>query len=202
MRDPTARVHKSPTIPGVAPPELNDGRVQVRALGARDVEAYLAAFDEDADLLNLLGYEDAPKYQKLRRWFAEEWVEPPELRQWEFAVADRETDAFLGTIMIHSCDWKNLRAEMGGWTVPNARDQGVGSAAFRLMLDWAFDRVGLERIEITALPENVSIPHLAGKFGFTYEGTLRKRNLERGRRVDLLIWGLLKGERAPAAPPR
>jgi hypothetical protein len=35
---------------------------------------------------------------------------------------------------------------------------------------------------------------IAAKFGFTYEGTLRKRNLERGRRVDLLIWGLLKEE--------
>ena len=97
--------------------------------------------------------------------------------------------------MIHSCDWKNLRAEVGAWTAPGARDKGIGSAAFRLLLDWAFDELGLERIEITALPENVSIPHIAERFGFTYEGTLRKRNLERGRRVDLLLWSLLKEER-------
>ena len=88
------------------------------------------------------------------------------------------------------------------WTAPSARDKGVGSAAFRLLLDWAFDGLGLERIEITALPENVSIPHLAEKFGFTYEGTLRKRNFERGRRVDLLLWSLLKEERQHEGPPQ
>ena len=44
-------------------------------------------------------------------------------------------------------------------------------------------------------PQNVSIPRVAEKFGFTYEGTLRKRNFERGRRVDLLLWSLLREER-------
>jgi ribosomal-protein-serine acetyltransferase len=35
---------------------------------------------------------------------------------------------------------------------------------------------------------------IAERFGFTFEGTLRKRNFERGQRVDLLIWGLLRDE--------
>ena len=72
--------------------------------------------------------------------------------------------------------------------------EGVGQAALRLLLTWAFNDLGMERMEITALPENASVPHIAKKFGFTYEGTLRQRNLERGRRVDLLIWGLLRDE--------
>jgi ribosomal-protein-alanine N-acetyltransferase len=63
------------------------------------------------------------------------------------------------------------------------------------MLNWAFDDLGLERIEVTALPENENVPHIVESFGFTYEGTMRKRNFERGRRVDLLLWGLLKDER-------
>ena len=50
---------------------------------------------------------------------------------------------------------------------------------------------------MTALPENENVPHIAEKFGFTYEGCLRKRNYERGRRVDLLIWGLLKDDPRP-----
>jgi ribosomal-protein-serine acetyltransferase len=89
---------------------------------------------------------------------------------------------------------ENTCAEVGFWIQANARGRGVGSAALRLMLDWAFNDLGLERIEMTALPENTSVPHIAAKFGFTYEGCLRQRNYERGRRVDLLIWGLLKDE--------
>jgi ribosomal-protein-serine acetyltransferase len=116
------------------------------------------------------------------------------MRSWEFVVADAGTNVFLGAIMLHSCDWKNRRAEIGVWIAASARGRGIASAAFALLLDWAFDEAGLERIEMTALPENVAIPHIAKKFGFTYEGTLRKRNFERGRRVDLLIWGLLREE--------
>ncbi len=179
-------------------PILADERVRVRALEERDLDAYLAAFANDDGLLNLLGCETVPERERLRRWFSTEWIDPPDLRQWEFAVADRLSDIFLGTIMIHSCDWKNRRAEIGAWTVPEARDRGVGSAAFQLLLDWSFDDLALERIEITALPENVSVPHLAEKFGFVYEGTLRKRNFERGRRVDLLLWSLLRDERRGA----
>jgi [ribosomal protein S5]-alanine N-acetyltransferase len=64
-----------------------------------------------------------------------------------------------------------------------------------LVLDWAFGELALERMELTALPENEAVPHLAAKFGYVFEGTMRGRNFERGRRVDLGLWGLLREER-------
>ena len=178
-------------------PRLSDGRVVVRVVEDKDIEPYIAAFDEGDALLNLVGYEEVPTRERVERWLGRNWVDPPELEAWEFVIADAESDAFLGTIMLHSFDWKNKRAELGSWIAATARDQGVGSAALDLLLGWAFNDLGLERIEMTALPENENVPHIAEKFGFTYEGRLRKRNYERGRRVDLLIWGLLKNDRAP-----
>jgi RimJ/RimL family protein N-acetyltransferase len=180
----------------VSAPRLSDGRVVVRALEDKDIEPYIAAFDEGESLLNLVGYEEGPTRERVERWLGDNWVDPPELEAWEFVVADAKSDAFFGTIMLHSFDWKNKRAELGAWIAAAARDQGVGSAALDLLLAWAFDDVGLERIEMTALPENENVPHIAEKFGFTYEGRLRERNYERGRRVDLLIWGLLKNDTA------
>lgn len=175
-------------------PRLSDGRVVLRALREDDINDYLAAFDEGDCLLNLLGFEEPPSRDRIERWLEHNWVEPPEMRSWEFVVADAESDEFVGTTMIHSCDWKNRRAEIGIGMVSDKRAQGHGSAALRLLLDWAFEDLGIERMEMTTLPENLSVPRLADKFGFTYEGTLRERNFERGRRVDLLIWGLLKDE--------
>ena len=177
------------------PPRLSDGRIVVRSLEEKDFDAYLAAFAEGDSLLNLLGYEQAPDVQAATRWLAHNWYDPPELEVWEFAIADAASDAFLGTIMFHSLHWKHRRAEIGAWIAEHARDRGAGSAAFRLVLDWAFVDLGLERIEITALPENENVPHIAKAFGFTFEGTMRQRNFERGRRVDLLLWSLLRDER-------
>jgi RimJ/RimL family protein N-acetyltransferase len=168
--------------------------VVVRALEQKDIEPYIAAFDEGESLLNLVGYEEVPTRDRVERWLGDNWVDPPELRAWEFVVADAKSDSFLGTIMLHSCDWRNKRAEVGFWIAAGARNQGFGSAALELLLDWAFRDLELERIEMIALPENERVPHIADKFGFTFEGRLRKRNYERGRRVDLLIWGLLKDD--------
>jgi [ribosomal protein S5]-alanine N-acetyltransferase len=96
---------------------------------------------------------------------------------------------------VHSCDWWHRRAEVGFWVVTQARRRGALSEALGLILAWLFDTAEVERVELTALPENEIVPRIADRFGFTYEGTLRQRNFERGRRVDLLYWGLLAGER-------
>jgi RimJ/RimL family protein N-acetyltransferase len=181
----------------VSAPRLTDGRVVVRALEEKDIEPYMKAFDEGESLLNLVGYEEVPTRDRVERWLGDNWLDAPELRAWEFVVADANSDSFLGTIMLHSCDWKNKRAEVGFWIAAAARNQGFGSAALDLLLDWAFRDLDLERIEMTALPENEHVPRIADKFGFTFEGRLRQRNYERGRRVDLLIWGLLKNDVAP-----
>ncbi len=168
----------------------------VRRLREDDLESYVAAFQDDRELANLLGYEEDAEASHALRGVNASWVDPPELRSWEFAIADAESDAFLGTIMIHSCDWKNRRAETGFWLTREARGRGVLSRALGLVLDWAFDELALERMELTALPENGAVPRIAEKFGYVFEGTMRKRNLERGRRVDLLLWGLLRDERS------
>ena len=176
-------------------PVLSDGTVTVRQLRESDVDAYVAAFRDDPELANLLGYEQDGDTQLALKWANAAWSDPPDLRSWEFAIADAETDAFLGTIMIHSCDWKNRRAETGFWLTPQARGRGGLTRALRLVLDWAFGELELERMELTALPENVAVPRIAENFGYTFEGTMRGRNFERGRRVDLLLWGLLGDER-------
>jgi RimJ/RimL family protein N-acetyltransferase len=172
--------------------------VTVRRLREADVEPYVTAFTDDPELANLLGLEADAEPANVLRWLNVTWVGPPELRTWEFGIADAETDAFLGTIMLHSCDWKNRRAETGFWLTPQARGRGVLTRALALVLDWAFGELALERMELTALPENEAVPRIAEKFGYVFEGTMRKRNFERGRRVDLLLWGLLRDERAGA----
>ena len=176
-------------------PRLTDGVVTVRALSPSDVEPYVGAFRDDPELGNLLGYERDADAAHVRHWLDAPWTEPPELRQREFALADAQTDTFLGTLMLHSCDWKNRRAETGFWVVPDARGRGVLTRGLQLVLDWAFDELELERMELTALPENTAVPCIAARFGYRFEGTMRGRNFERGRRVDLLLWGLLRDER-------
>jgi RimJ/RimL family protein N-acetyltransferase len=160
--------------------------IRLRPLEERDFAAYAAAFEDDPELANLLGFEEPPVLE-LRPW-----VERP--LEYEWAIADADTDELLGSITFHSADWKNRRAETRFWIVPAARGRGVLSDALGQVLDWAF-AAGIERMELTALPENTVVPRIAEKFGYVFEGTARGKNFERGRRVDILSWGLLRDER-------
>lgn len=171
-----------------------DGRVRIRLLEDRDVEPYVAAFAADPDLGRLLGIESDPGAAVLRERLARTDDAFASGRFVEVAIADDPSGTFLGSLTLHSLDWSNRRGEVGFWVVPAARRRGTCEAAVRLALAWMFADLGLERVEMTTTPDNAAVAALAAKLGFAHEGTLRARNLERGRRVDVVTFGLLRDE--------
>jgi RimJ/RimL family protein N-acetyltransferase len=63
-----------------------------------------------------------------------------------------------------------------------------------LVVSWALAELDLLRVEMTTTPDNAGVFALARRLGFTQEGVLRKRNVERGRRVDVVWFGVLREE--------
>ena len=94
--------------------------------------------------------------------------------------------------MLHTLDFKHRRGEVGYWLVPAARGRGTGKAAVSLLVEWAFARLDLERLEITTTPDNSAARALAKSLGFAEEGVMRARNLERGKRVDIVLLARLR----------
>ncbi len=176
------------------PQTLTEGAVVLRRLRADDAEAYVAAFSDDPELGRLLGMEADPDAAGIR----ERAERLPDLasdgKLVELAVSEEGGDAFLGSMMLHSFDAKHRRCEVGYWLVPAARGHGLGSRAVSLAVAWAFDALDLLRGEMTTTPDNEAVLALAQRLGFAHEGVLRKRNVERGRRVDVVWFGVLREE--------
>jgi RimJ/RimL family protein N-acetyltransferase len=179
-----------PSIP--VPPDLERDGVALRRLRARDAGPFAQAFREDPRLGVLIGAEEDPTEASVRRFIARQ----PRLRaRGEFlgmAVTDTTRRPFLGHVMLHTIDHKNQRAEVGYWLVPSARGQGRGGTAVSLLVDWAFERLALHRIEITTTTDNTAAQALAASLGFTREGVMRGRNFERGRHVDIVLLARLR----------
>jgi RimJ/RimL family protein N-acetyltransferase len=174
------------------PENLEREGVALRRLRARDAGPFAAAFRDDPDLGIMIGADEDPTENGVRRFIARQ----PGLRaRGEFlgmAVTDSSKRPFLGHVMLHTVAWRHKRAEIGYWLVPAARGRGVGHTAVSLLVDWAFDELALERLEITTTPDNGAARALAGSLGFVEEGVMLARNLERGRRVDVMILARLR----------
>ncbi len=83
-------------------------------------------------------------------------------------------------------------ASLGYWIgAPYAR-QGYMTAALPLVLDFAFGRLHLFRIEAACLPTNVPSRALLLRTGFQQEGYARNYLLIDGKRQDHLLFAILR----------
>jgi RimJ/RimL family protein N-acetyltransferase len=109
-----------------------------------------------------------------------------------WAVTATDGGRLLAMVGLHARD-ATMR-ELGYWTAPWARNQGVMTAAARLTCRFGFQVLGLQRIEWWAAVGNHGSRRVAEKVGFTMEGSCRRRLPHRGERLDGWVAGLLPGE--------
>jgi RimJ/RimL family protein N-acetyltransferase len=172
--------------------DLTDGVVLIRRLEAADAPAFAQGFVDDPTLGVMVGTETDPTAEEV---VARELADRPPGTVPALVIGDAARDGeFLGGIGIYRLDRRHRRGEVGFWLTPEARGRGLASRAVRLVTSWAFETLDLERVELTTTPDNAGSRALAARLGFTEEGTMRSRNLERGRRVDVMMFAVLKDE--------
>jgi RimJ/RimL family protein N-acetyltransferase len=173
-----------------APGALAGDGVVLRLLRADDAPAYAAAFRADAQLASLLGLETDPD----EAWVRERVAGASQRAGFELAITTGVDDTLLGTVIVHHVEDEHGRAEVGFWLAPGARGAGLGSRAVTLVVGWLFEQAGLRRVELSTAPDNERALALARRLGFTREGVMRQRDVERGRPVDVVWFGLLREE--------
>ena len=115
---------------------------------------------------------------------------------WPFAVTGADDGRLLGAMGIGWTDERVRAAEAGYWIRREARGQGIAVRALRLVSGWAFESVGVRRLQLRTEIDNEPSQRVAEKAGFTREGVLRSSGWSerRGRRLDFVVWSLLPGE--------
>ena len=112
-------------------------------------------------------------------------------QDWSFVVVDDE-GKLLGACGIRRIDRLNGVGELGYWVRTSETRKGVATLATRLLCQWAFQEMGLHRIEIVASEENAASQRVAEKVGAIREGVLPERILLHGRRHNGELWAILK----------
>ena len=116
--------------------------------------------------------------------------------EYSFVVVDRQTDRLLGCCGLNRFDWLNLAANLGYWVRRTACRQGVATEATRLLLRFAFEQLGLQRVEIVAAKDNLASQRVAEKAGATRECLARNRCRAAGVQQDALVYSVIPTDRA------
>jgi [ribosomal protein S5]-alanine N-acetyltransferase len=174
------------------PVRLAGDGVVLRPLRPDDARAFAGAFADDPQLGAWVGFEEDPDED----WFRES-LDSDQGSGFQLAVTADGSDTLLGIVIVHHVERAQGRAEIGFWLAREARGAGLGRRALTVLVDWLFDQPWLRRLELTTTPDNAGAIALAERLGFTREGVLRQRVVERGRAVDIVWFGLLREEWTP-----
>ncbi|MFD9439397.1 GNAT family N-acetyltransferase [Streptomyces sp. NPDC060006] len=119
-----------------------------------------------------------------------------------FCVTDATSGLRLGHIGVNDIDHVIRVARVGYWVLPDARGRQVASRALTLASRWAFEELGLHRLELGHALGHEASCRVAERCGYPYEGTLRGAMFEAGRQDafrDVHLHARLATDPEPAA---
>jgi ribosomal-protein-alanine N-acetyltransferase len=108
-----------------------------------------------------------------------------------FAVVPVGMTAAVGIFQIKSLDGGFVNAEWGFAIGSSFWGTGIFAEAARLVLDFAVDVIGINRIEARAAVANGRGNGALRKIGAVEEGILRGSFIRNGVRHDQVLWGIL-----------
>ncbi len=100
----------------------------------------------------------------------------------------------IGTVSIEQPSWRMGYAEIGYMMGEKYHGRGLGGRAVALFVEKLFGETDLHRLYASIAQDNVASRRLAERLGFVREGRLRQHYLIQDRRVDEIVYGLLRHE--------
>lgn len=101
----------------------------------------------------------------------------------------------VGGTMFVTFDAGSGNCEIGCWLEPAGTGRGLVTRAVGVLIDWAFDTRGMQRVEWQCRPDNTASANVARRLGMRLDGTLRSEFPYRGVRHDTQVWSLVRDDR-------
>jgi ribosomal-protein-alanine N-acetyltransferase len=175
-------------------PELRTERLVLRELHPDDAE-YLFAVLGDEEVTQFYDDEVFQDVSQAREQI-EAWAAGFRARRCiRWGIALRESGQMVGTCGYYGFHGWHRRAGIGYELARSVWKRGIMTEALRGIIQFGFERIGLNRIEAVVMPENEGSVRLLGGLGFQQEGVLREYENWGGRGcIDLLMFSLLRRE--------
>ncbi len=112
-----------------------------------------------------------------------------------FTIVEKASDIPVGQTAFFRIDWVS-RAAIFYLAIldPAFWGKGYGTETTQLMVDYAFETLNLNRIQLHVFADNVAAIKIYQKVGFIKEGVLRQAMFHHDHYCDFWVMGILKND--------
>ncbi len=174
--------------------EIKGNKIGIRTFRNEDIVPFHVAATESIEHMHEFMPWCHPEYsiQESESWVTsrnESWASADE---YSFIVYSIESNELLGGVAINQINSAHKIGNIGYWVRKQALNRGVATEAVSLVSGFGFDTLGLNRLEIVTLPNNVASNKVAEKAGAKFECIMQKRLLVHGKALDACMYSLVK----------
>jgi RimJ/RimL family protein N-acetyltransferase len=129
-----------------------------------------------------------------KKYFDTAIEEKKQKTAYPFAIYDKQTGQYAGSTRYGNISFENKRLEIGWtWYHPSLQRTGLNKSCKALLLSYAFDRLGLNRVELKTSHLNLKSQGAMLKIGAVKEGVLRRHIInEDGIVRDTVYFSFIK----------
>jgi len=108
---------------------------------------------------------------------ASKWQEGSDYR---FVIEEPESGLMLGSVAIRTVCRTNRVGDLGYWLRKRALGQGYCTKSVKLAIEYGFEQLGFQRIEMRILPDNAASNAVAFRLGASFDGLQEDKIIHKG----------------------
>jgi RimJ/RimL family protein N-acetyltransferase len=173
---------------------IHDEEMILRGLEEADVDQ-ISKFWNNDEFLAFSGRIRVFSMAEIRAWIRNSWNLRKQQKAYIFGITSNTSKLLIGSCQIKILNTVSRRADVSiGIFNPDYRDKGFGTRAMKLLLDFAFDVLNLNSLELKVFENNMRAISSYKKVGFRPIGVRRNADFVNGEYINDLMMDLLKEE--------
>jgi len=174
---------------------LENERALLRPLQTGDLEFLLPFAEQEPDLWTYSAVSAAGK-DGMTKYIESAIQERGLQKEYPFIIFDKESNSYAGSSRFYDIQLPLSSTQLGyTWYGKKFQRSGLNRHCKLLMLSFAFEQWGMERVEFRADARNEKSIQAMKSIGCTVEGILRSNTpLSTGGRRDSIVLSILKNE--------
>lgn len=172
---------------------LNVGNLILRRPTIDDAKALCVLKNNEEAAYLLGGIFHYYSYEDIENWIVFHNNHPDEVL---LVIEDSNRGKLLGHVGLYKIDKIAKKTEVGILIADDeSRGKGYGSKITNVIVDYAFNTLGLHKVTAEVIKENVPSVAMFKKCGFSIDGCLRDDIYKNDRYYDVLSMSILDNER-------